>query len=166
MNLPASAPALAATAAVAFTAGLGAYTFRHAEGASYFSEDPAACVNCHVMREQYEAWRHSSHRTRAACNDCHTPHDPLGKWTTKALNGWNHSVKFTTGDFPEPIAITPRNRRIALAACVDCHAGVVAEMAAAAGAAAGGEPGRLAPAHDPAADCVRCHGNPGHRTRE
>lgn len=156
MSLPTTA--LAAAAALAFTAGLGAYTFRHAEGTSYFSDDPAACVNCHVMRDQYDAWRHSSHRAWAACNDCHTPHRFLGKWATKALNGWNHSVKFTTGNFPEPIAVTPRNRRIALEACAECHEGVVSAM--------GAGTGRIAPAHDPAADCVRCHGNPGHRTRE
>jgi hypothetical protein len=31
--------------------GLGGYTFVYAEGGSYFSDDPRACVNCHVMRE-------------------------------------------------------------------------------------------------------------------
>jgi nitrite reductase (cytochrome c-552) len=34
-------------------AGLGAFTFRYAEGFSYFSTDPRACKNCHIMNEQY-----------------------------------------------------------------------------------------------------------------
>ena len=33
--------------------GLGLYTY--AEGAAYFSDDPKACLNCHVMREPFEA---------------------------------------------------------------------------------------------------------------
>ncbi len=28
----------------------GGYTFYYAEGASYLSDDPRACVNCHIMR--------------------------------------------------------------------------------------------------------------------
>jgi len=30
--------------------GVGAFTFGYAQGASYLSNDPAACVNCHVMQ--------------------------------------------------------------------------------------------------------------------
>jgi hypothetical protein len=30
--------------------GIGGYTFRYAEGLSYFSTDPAACANCHIMQ--------------------------------------------------------------------------------------------------------------------
>ena len=41
--------ALAALSGV--TLGLGAYTFVYARGYSYFSNDPEACANCHVMRE-------------------------------------------------------------------------------------------------------------------
>ena len=37
--------------------GIGAYTFVYARGASYLTNDPAACVNCHVMREPYDGWR-------------------------------------------------------------------------------------------------------------
>ncbi len=39
-------------ALVGTVAGLGAYTFRYAEGFSYFSTDPRACNNCHVMNDQ------------------------------------------------------------------------------------------------------------------
>lgn len=30
--------------------GLGYYTWTFAEGGSYFSNDPKACANCHIMR--------------------------------------------------------------------------------------------------------------------
>ena len=42
---------------VGVLAGLGGYTFHYAAGTSYFSADSAACVNCHIMREQYDGWQ-------------------------------------------------------------------------------------------------------------
>lgn len=41
-----------AAVVVGFVAGMGAYTFVYARGASYLTNDPSACVNCHVMRPQ------------------------------------------------------------------------------------------------------------------
>src|SRR3954463_3049893 len=41
--------------------GLGSYTFYYGEGGSYLSTNPQACVNCHIMREQYDGWSKSSH---------------------------------------------------------------------------------------------------------
>jgi cytochrome c nitrite reductase small subunit len=105
--------------------GIGFYTFGYARGASYMTDDPAACANCHVMDEQLAGWTKSSHRAVAVCNDCHTPPGFLPKYATKAINGFNHSVAFTTGRFPEPIRITARNERVTEAACRKCHAPVV-----------------------------------------
>ena len=34
---------------VGIAAGVGGYTFRYAEGLSYFKTDPKACVNCHMI---------------------------------------------------------------------------------------------------------------------
>ena len=48
-------------------AGFGSYTFRYAEGLSYFSTDPRACANCHIMRRQYDGWQHASHHAVATC---------------------------------------------------------------------------------------------------
>jgi cytochrome c nitrite reductase small subunit len=53
--------------------GLGAYTFRYAEGLSYFSTDPRACVNCHIMRDAYDSWQKASHHAAATCVECHLP---------------------------------------------------------------------------------------------
>jgi cytochrome c nitrite reductase small subunit len=36
--------------------GVGGYTFAYAKGASYLTNDPAACANCHVMENHYRAW--------------------------------------------------------------------------------------------------------------
>src|SRR5687767_1775887 len=95
--------AVAAAAAVGTLAGAGGYTFVAAKGLSYMSDDPTVCVNCHIMREQYDGWRHASHHAVATCNDCHLPHDSLAsKLFVKASNGWHHSVAFTTQDFAEP----------------------------------------------------------------
>ena len=96
--------------------GVGAYTFRYAEGLSYFSNDPKACVNCHVMREHFDTWQKASHHAVATCNDCHLPHDFVSKYLAKAENGFFHSKAFTLQDFPEPIRIKPRNARILMAA--------------------------------------------------
>ena len=72
--------------------GLGAFTFVYAEGSSYLSNDPQACVNCHVMDDVFDRWSHGSHKAVAVCNDCHTPHTPAAKWMVKGLNGVNHST--------------------------------------------------------------------------
>jgi cytochrome c nitrite reductase small subunit len=130
--------------------GLGLYTFVYAQGASYMTNDPAACVNCHVMNEQYDGWLKSSHRAVAVCNDCHAPHTFFGKYATKAINGFWHSFAFTTGRFPDNIQITPRNQRITESACRSCHDDIVHAIDVS---------GRGA---DEAISCVRCHGSVGH----
>jgi cytochrome c nitrite reductase small subunit len=101
--------------------GLGSYTFLYAEGFSYFSNDPKACMNCHIMREQYDSWQKASHHAVATCNDCHTPHNFVANYWTKAENGFWHSKGFTLQDFHEPIRIRPKNRRVLQANCIDCH---------------------------------------------
>lgn len=140
--------ALVVGAALGVIAGVGSYTFIYAKGASYLTNDPAACANCHVMNEQYDAWLKSSHHAVAACNDCHTPHDPIGKYTTKALNGFWHSYAFTRGGFPEPIQITGRNHRVTEGACLECHGDMTDAI--------------QAPATDDSPSCTRCHRNVGH----
>ena len=153
MRTQANVLVVVAVALAALVGGLGAFTFSHAKGWSYFSSDPQACVNCHVMEPQFASWQHSSHRNVAVCNDCHMPHDFVNKWYTKALNGWNHSVAFTTGDFPEPITIKGRNKEIALHNCQACHATLVGDMHIS-----------VSLKHEAdAPTCTSCHGNVGHQ---
>jgi cytochrome c nitrite reductase small subunit len=105
--------------------GIGAYTFIYAKGYSYFTNDPNACANCHVMNQQYSGWIKSSHRSVAVCNDCHTPEGIVGKYYIKALNGFWHSFYFTTGWFPDNIQITHRNVEVTNGACRKCHQQIV-----------------------------------------
>lgn len=128
--------------------GLGGFTFAYAEGTSYFSDDPAACINCHVMRDVYDGWNHGSHKAVATCNDCHTPHYWPDKYIIKGINGWNHSVAFTTGNFPEPIQITPLNRRVTQETCLYCHGDMVVAIS-------------HEDSPDPT-DCLTCHAGVGH----
>jgi len=57
--------------------GLGLFMAKESKITSYLSDDPQACVNCHVMTPVYNSWMHSSHREWANCNDCHVPHNEL-----------------------------------------------------------------------------------------
>ena len=142
-----AAAAVGLAMAIGLVAGLGGYTFVYARGASYLTNDPAACANCHVMQDYYSGWLASSHRAVAVCNDCHTPHGFLPKYMTKASNGFWHSFAFTTGRFPEPLRIKPRNRAIAEASCRSCHQEIVEAIDPEPGSPTG---------------CVRYHGAVGH----
>lgn len=135
--------------ALGLPAGLGTYTFVYARGWSYLTSDPAACANCHVMRGHLDAWSRSSHHAVAVCNDCHAPHDLIGKYATKASNGYHHSLAFTTGRFHEPIQITESNRRVTEAACRSCHADIVQQI-------------DTVHARGERVSCIRCHANVGH----
>ncbi len=118
-------PGLLLAVLVAVPAGVGAFTFVYAKGFSYLSSDPRACVNCHIMNEQYEAWLKSGHRHTATCVECHLPHEGLAKWVAKAEHGFRHSAAFTLQNFKEPIEITARDRRLVQENCVRCHAAFV-----------------------------------------
>ena len=76
-------------------AGLAVFTLDYGEGLSYFSTDPAACANCHIMQPQYDSWQKASHHTVATCVDCHLPHTFVAKYLAKAENGYYHSKGFT-----------------------------------------------------------------------
>jgi cytochrome c nitrite reductase small subunit len=142
------------SACLGLLAGLGAFTFRYAEGFSYFSNRPEACANCHVMREYLDSWQKSPHHIRAACNDCHTPHSLLPKLVTKAENGWRHSLKFTLQNYAEHLRITPHNAARLEHNCIQCHQEFVSDIRL---AARGGR--------DDEIDCVRCHAGIGHGPR-
>lgn len=150
MNRNARMGAAVLAVAMGLALGTAGFTFVYGRGASYLTNDPQACANCHVMQEQLDGWLQSSHRTVAVCNDCHAPHDLLGKYWTKARNGWAHSVAFTTGDFPEHLRIKEFNLAVTEHACRECHD----EISQAVDGAAGDEP----------RSCVTCHPDVGHRT--
>lgn len=106
-------------------AGAGGYTAQHANALSYLSNDPKACVNCHVMREVYDDWAKGQHHHVAVCVDCHLPHDIVGKYLTKIEHGWNHSKAFTLQNFHEPIQIGKRSAEVVEHNCVGCHQNLI-----------------------------------------
>jgi cytochrome c nitrite reductase small subunit len=133
--------------------GLGSFTFLYGEGISYFSTDPKSCMNCHIMRPQYDSWQKGSHHAVAKCVDCHLPHTFVPKYIAKADNGYRHSKAFTLQDFHEPIQITPRNARILQNNCVTCHGDLVHALVAGSSTAKN------------AISCVHCHADVGHGPR-
>ncbi|HWP59818.1 MAG TPA: cytochrome c nitrite reductase small subunit [Candidatus Acidoferrales bacterium] len=142
-----AAPILAGALGMAI--GIGAYTFVYAKGASYLTDRPEACANCHIMRDHFNGWVKSSHRQAAVCNDCHTPTGLMAKYLAKASNGLRHSWAFTAGTFPEPLRIKPHNRSIAEEKCRACHGDIVEA---------------IDPFHEKgkALQCTRCHAAVGH----
>jgi cytochrome c nitrite reductase small subunit len=133
--------------------GIGAFTFHYGEGLSYFSTDPRACANCHIMNDQYASWTKGPHHGAAVCVDCHLPHTFVAKYLAKADNGYRHSKGFTFQDFHEPIMITPRNAQILQANCLNCHGNFVHDIVQGSKTAAD------------AVQCVHCHRGVGHGAR-
>ena len=142
--------------------GIGAFTFIYAKGYSYLTNDPSACANCHIMDEHFDAWLKSSHQPVAVCNDCHTPSGLIPKYITKADNGFWHSVAFTTGDFPDPLRIKPRNLKVTEEACMKCHQSITASIVS--GGHLTGRNSRSVPEEEQVS-CVRCHDSVGHWVR-
>lgn len=130
--------------------GTGAFTFKYAEGFSYFSTDPKACANCHIMNSQYDSWQKSSHHAVAGCVDCHLPHTFIAKYIAKAENGYHHSKAFTTQEFQEPIMIKEKNSRILQHNCVECHDDMVHELF------------KRDVTNSDAVSCIHCHASVGH----
>lgn len=141
---------IALAVSIGVAAGIGAYTFRYAEGLSYFKTDPRACVNCHIMKPQYDSWQASSHHKVAVCIDCHLPQEFFAKYLVKGENGWRHGEKFTTQKFAEPIVVQATGRKILQANCVRCHDGLVHEILGASQTKSSELP------------CTHCHWGVGH----
>ena len=147
---PSSMLLWAVTLAAGLLIGVGIYTFVYARGGSYLTDRPEACINCHVMREQYAGWIKGSHRSVAVCNDCHTPDGLIGKYAAKAMYGFLHAYAFTTGRFPDEIQITPHMHALTERSCLKCHAPIVEAMTV-----------TSTPHNKPT--CLRCHSDVGHQ---
>jgi cytochrome c nitrite reductase small subunit len=141
---------LALAVVVGLATGIGSYTFRYAEGLSYLSTDPKACVNCHIMRPEYDAWQKSSHHQVAVCVDCHLPHATIAKYLVKAENGWRHGKMFTLQNFAEPIEVKAHGRAILQENCLRCHGELVHDIVT----VSSGARGELS--------CTHCHSGVGH----
>jgi len=142
--------------------GVAGFTFDYAAGLSYLSTEPKACINCHIMNDQFEAWRKGPHHAAATCYDCHLPVTFPEKYLAKGRNGWHHSVGFTfqpprsTGApgeklfFQEPVRIKEANSQILQDNCLRCHGDLVHEVV------------RGSTWDEGAIRCVHCHRGVGH----
>jgi cytochrome c nitrite reductase small subunit len=117
-----------------------------ARGLSFLSDDPKACVGCHVMETQYEAWFHAPHRGVTTCNDCHLPNgNPAAKWLEKARAGAKDTIKFWAGAHAVNVKAAESTKAVVQANCLRCHSEVAREIRK-----GGGE------------NCSSCHRNTSH----
>jgi len=132
-------------AALGILAGLALALGKVSRATSYLSDDPEACVNCHVMRPHYASWQRSSHARVATCNDCHVPHQtPLHAYAFKARDGLYHSSIFTLRLEPQVIHISSGAVPVVQNNCRRCHQPTIATVSA----CCGGDGDRL---------CWDCH---------
>lgn len=106
--------------------GLLLFVLHAARATSYLSDDPKACVNCHVMAPQYATWERGSHGRFTTCNDCHVPQDNfLNKYLFKASDGLRHSYMFTFRLEPQVIRIKNAGKKAVQQNCIRCHSNII-----------------------------------------
>lgn len=113
---------LPVTVVLAIFIGLFAYSVYLSKAASYLSDDPQTCINCHIMVPQFATWNHSSHREIASCNDCHVPHNNIfSHYYFKAKDGLRHATIFTLRAEPQVIHIKEAGIGVVQQNCIRCH---------------------------------------------
>lgn len=106
--------------------GLIFFVLYAGKAASYLSDKPETCINCHVMNPQFSSWRESSHGKVATCNDCHVPHDNIFRtYYFKATDGLRHSTMFTFRLEPQVIRIHEAGINVVQGNCKRCHEGLI-----------------------------------------
>ncbi len=106
--------------------GLGIFILHISNATSYLSDDPEACVNCHVMFPQFATWQRGSHGRVASCNDCHVPQDNVFRtYAFKAMDGLRHSTMFTFRLEPHVIRIKEAGASVVQENCIRCHSNMV-----------------------------------------
>jgi cytochrome c nitrite reductase small subunit len=102
--------------------GLGIGIAHVSRATSYLSDDPKACVNCHIMNPEFASWERGSHARVAVCNDCHVPHDnAVRKYFFKAKDGARHATMFTLRMEPQVIRMHEPGQKVVLENCLRCH---------------------------------------------
>ena len=99
--------------------GYTAYSFRLT---SYFSDDPATCMNCHIMAPYYATWSHGAHSRNTTCTDCHLPQDhAVRKWLFKGMDGMRHTTIFLMNGESQVIQAIDRSASVIMENCIRCH---------------------------------------------
>jgi cytochrome c nitrite reductase small subunit len=126
--------------------------------ASYLSDDPKTCINCHVMYPQYASWTKGSHGNVASCSDCHVPQDNFfRKYYFKASDGLRHATFFTMRWEPQVIQIKQAGVSVVQENCIRCHIDLVdmTQLVTVTGSMARDNDGKL---------CWDCHRKTPHGT--
>ncbi|GJG31800.1 cytochrome c nitrite reductase small subunit [Hallella multisaccharivorax DSM 17128] len=85
-------------------------------------DDPAACINCHIMSPYYATWSHSSHARDATCNDCHVPNgNMLAHYAFKGIDGMKHVAYFVTRSEHQAIEAETMSDEVIMDNCIRCH---------------------------------------------
>jgi cytochrome c nitrite reductase small subunit len=104
------------------TFGSGVCIFQISNATAYLSDDPKACINCHIMMPEYASWERSSHARVAVCNDCHVPHEnAVRKYAFKMSDGLRHSTIFTLRLEPQVLMARPEAQDVIQNNCLRCH---------------------------------------------
>lgn len=103
-------------------AGLAGYVVYMSRAYAYASDNPSACINCHIMTPYYQSWMNSSHGNWTTCNDCHLPQDNVvSKFAFKAYDGLYHSAVFTLKAEPQVIRSREASSSVIMNNCIRCH---------------------------------------------
>ncbi|MEN9308590.1 MAG: hypothetical protein RL173_2522 [Fibrobacterota bacterium] len=107
--------------------GLVAGVAHVSRATSYLSNDPRACINCHIMTPEYASWDRGSHGRVTVCNDCHVPHDNfVRKYFFKAKDGARHATMFTLRMEPQVIRMHEAGQTVVMENCLRCHGNLFA----------------------------------------
>lgn len=121
--------AVACFAALGVLGGVGLVVGHISRAASYLSEAPEACMNCHVMGPQYLTWQHGSHAREATCKDCHVPHNCLlSMLAFEARDGLWHATVFTMRWEPQVMRLSDKAIPVVEENCRRCHGAVIDEV--------------------------------------
>ena len=103
--------------------GLGGLFFYLLRMHTYIvGDDPAACVNCHVIAIDSSTGSHSSPRRDATCNDCHVPHSSIAaKYLFKGMDGMKHVAYFVTRSERQAIMAEEASSEVIMDNCIRCH---------------------------------------------
>jgi cytochrome c nitrite reductase small subunit len=143
---------------IGILAGIGLLVVHISNAASYLSDNPETCINCHVMYPQYASWMKGSHGHVATCSDCHVPQDNVfRKYYFKGSDGLRHATFFTMRWEPQVIQIKNAGISVVQENCIRCHMDLVdmSSLVTVTGSMARHDQGKL---------CWDCHRETPHGT--
>ena len=85
-------------------------------------DDPAACINCHILSPYYATWSHSAHARNTTCNDCHVPNNNMAShYAFKGIDGMKHVAYFVTHNESQAIQAERASAEVIMDNCIRCH---------------------------------------------